>query len=72
LCDELAAILDTQMDDQRSAWDMMPDGSYAQRRAEGVEEGCQQLLIKAAERRQFEATRLRRRKPRGIARRISA
>jgi polyphosphate kinase len=72
LCVELAAILDTQMDDQRSAWDMMPDGSYAQRRAEGVEEGCQQLLIKAAERRQFEATRLRRRKPRGIARRISA
>jgi polyphosphate kinase len=72
LREELAAILDTQMDDQRSAWDMASDGSYAQRRAEGVEEGCQQLLIKAAERRQFEATRLRRRKPRGIARRISA
>ena len=49
-----------------------PDGGYVQRRAEGVEEGCQQLLVKAAERRHFEATRLRRRKPRGIARRISA
>ena len=72
LREELGAILDAQMDDQRSAWDMTPDGDYVQRQAEGVDEGCQQLLIRAAEKRYFEATRLRRRKPRGIARRISA
>ena len=69
---ELRAILDVQIDDQRSAWEMDSDGHYVQRQSSEVDEGCQQLLIKAAERRQFEATRLRRRKPRGIARRISA
>lgn len=72
LREELGAILDAQMDDQRSAWDMTPDGDYVQRQSEGVDEGCQQLLVRAAEKRHFEATRLRRRKPRGIARRISA
>jgi polyphosphate kinase len=72
LREELHSILEIQLDDQRSAWDMQPDGTYIQRRAEGVDEGSQQLLIEAAERRHFEATRLRRRKPRGIARRISA
>ena len=51
---------------------MMADGEYVQCRSEGVDEGCQQVMIQAAERRNFEATRLRRRKPRGIARRISA
>ena len=35
------------------------------------QEGCQQALIEAAETRRFEATRLRKRKPRVIARRIS-
>ncbi|MDH3472192.1 MAG: polyphosphate kinase 1 [Rhodospirillales bacterium] len=72
LREELRSILEIQLKDQRSAWDMQPDGTYIQRRAEGVDEGSQQLLIAAAERRHFEATRLRRRKPRGIARRISA
>jgi polyphosphate kinase len=69
---ELGVILDIQMNDQRSAWEMTADGEYLQRRAEGGEEGCQQALIHLAEQRYFEATRLRRRKPRGIARRISA
>jgi len=72
LREELRVILDTQMNDQRSAWDMKSDGEYVQRRVEGVEEGSQQQLVRAAEHRYFEATRLRRRKPRGIARRISA
>ncbi len=72
LREELRAILDMQMNDRRSAWEMRPDGGYVQLSAEGADEGSQQQLIRAAERRQFEATRLRRRKPRGIARRISA
>ncbi len=29
---ELRLILDTLLDDQRNAWDMLPDGSYVQRR----------------------------------------
>jgi len=72
LRDELKAILDAQIIDQRSAWDLDSDGHYVQRRSDDVDEGCQQLLVKAAEKRHHEATRLRRRKPRGIARRISA
>ena len=72
LREELCAILDFQIGDQRSAWEMDSDGHYVQRHSDGVDEGCQQLLVKAAEKRHREATRLRRRKPRGIARRISA
>jgi len=69
---ELRDILDIQIEDQRSAWEMDSDGRYVQRRADGIDAGCQQRLVKAAEKRHREATRLRRRKPRGIARRISA
>ncbi len=31
LMEELRVILDTQLEDQRSAWDMLPDGNYVQR-----------------------------------------
>jgi polyphosphate kinase len=73
LRDELRFILDTQINDRRSAWEMRPDGSYVQRqpRNEAEAVGCQQVLIAAAERRHFEASRLRKRKPRSIARRQS-
>jgi polyphosphate kinase len=69
---ELRKIFDFQLRDQRCAWDMEPDGSYIQRRpsGRGVEsKGSQQNLIAAAEKRQSRATRLRRLKPRAIARR---
>jgi polyphosphate kinase len=75
---ELRAMLDTQLDDRRSAWEMQPDGSYVQRRedeeAEADEDAPQALssqetLIARAEKRLREATRLRRRKLRGIERR---
>ena len=73
LRDELRLILDTQINDRRSAWEMRPDGSYVQRqpRKETEAVGSQQVLIAAAERRYFEASRLRKRKPRSIARRQS-
>ncbi len=32
LGEELCAILDIQLDDQRSAWNRTPDGEYVQRR----------------------------------------
>ena len=52
---------------------MQPDGSYVQRMPREGEDprGCQQLLIELAERRQKEALRLKKRKPKGIARRLA-
>jgi len=67
---ELRNVLDLHLADERSAWDMRPDGTYAQRHPSGDDaRGCQQLLIEAAERRHAEAQRLKRRKPRVIGRR---
>ena len=58
---ELRHIMDTQLSDQRGAWDMQPDGSYVQRNGMGAKHS-QQQLIERTERRLKEATRLRRRK----------
>jgi len=68
---ELRQILEVQLKDRRSAWDMQPDGSYLQRiPGEGDDpRDSQQILIDLAERRQREAQRLKKRKPKGIARR---
>jgi len=68
---ELRQILDVQLNDRRSAWDMQPDGSYVQR-IPGEDDdprSSQQMLMDLAERRQKEALRLKKRKPKGIARR---
>jgi polyphosphate kinase len=50
---ELRFILDTQLNDQRSAWQMQPDGSYQQRQPqdEAHGTGSQELLIRYAEER---------------------
>ncbi len=58
---ELRFILDTQLSDQRGAWDMQADGSYVQRTGLNAKHG-QQQMIERTERRLKEATRLRRRK----------
>ncbi|WP_275099109.1 polyphosphate kinase 1 [Sedimenticola hydrogenitrophicus] len=60
LCDELRLILDTQINDQRSAWEMQPDGSFIQRQPSTDVEavGCQQLLIQSAEKRAKQAAKL--------------
>ena len=70
---ELRQILDVQFDDRRGAWDMRSDGSYSQRvPGEGEDpRSSQQILIELAERRQKEALRLKKRKPKGIARRMA-
>jgi len=63
---ELRAMLDIQMNDQRSAWDMQSDGSYLQRRSEtGDEPGSQEQLIEFAVKKQKESLRYRRKKSRG-------
>ena len=67
---ELRAILDLHLADQRNAWEMASDGTYVQRRKPGAEIGSQQHLIERAERRQREASRLKKRRPKGIARRL--
>lgn len=69
---ELRNLLDLQLlRDRRSAWDMQSDGSYVQRQPEegGEQRGSHEQLIEAAERRQREATRLKKRRPRAVARR---
>jgi polyphosphate kinase len=69
LREELRFLLDIQLSDPRSAWEMQPDGSYLQRRPvdESNARGSQQVLIARSEKRLRQATRLRRRKPRGVA-----
>jgi polyphosphate kinase len=66
---ELRVFMDTQLADQRGAWDMQSDGSYVQRRTTGARH-AQQQMIERTEKRLREATRLRRRKVR-IAKRKS-
>jgi polyphosphate kinase len=58
---ELRNLLDTQLSDQRGAWDMQADGSYVQRTGSTAKHS-QQQMIERTERRLKEATRLRRRK----------
>jgi polyphosphate kinase len=64
----LRYVLDMQMGDHRSAWEMQPDGSYRQRQPRDSEDelGCQEQLIRWAETENRKATRLKRRKIRGI------
>jgi polyphosphate kinase len=66
---ELRVFLDTQLGDQRGAWDMHGDGSFTQRNGGPGARHAQQQLIDRTDRRLREATRLRRRKVKGIARR---
>jgi len=67
---DLRMFLDTQLSDRRSAWEMRPDGSYVQRAGSDPSvKSSQQWLVEWAEKRQKEATRLRKRKPQGIQRR---
>jgi polyphosphate kinase len=68
---ELHALFETQLGDQRSAWDMQPDGSYVQRRPRGGSRGrpCHEILIEASRLRAERARRLRKVKPRAFARR---
>jgi len=69
---ELSNIFEMQLSDQRSVWDMNSDGDYVQRRPPNTKSdsrGCQEKLIANAEKRLASASRLRRRKPRAIARR---
>ena len=56
LTKELRVLFDTHLADQRSAWDMLPDGSYVQRMPleTGASESSHSQLIAMTERRQKE------------------
>ncbi|MDX1605317.1 MAG: polyphosphate kinase 1 [Candidatus Competibacterales bacterium] len=65
---ELRQMLDVQLNDRRSAWDMQSDGSYRQRLPDENDEprGCHQIMTDLAEERQKESMRLKKRKPKGL------
>jgi len=68
---ELRTMLDVQLADRRSAWDMQPDGSYVQRApGEGDDpRGSHEILVALAEKRQKAGARLKKKKARGVVRR---
>jgi polyphosphate kinase len=74
LQERLRFILDIQLGNQRSAWEMQPDGSYVQRQPhEGGETmGAHDLLIRWTERLQKKAEKVRKRKPRVLGPRPGA
>ncbi len=66
---ELRRIFDVQFADRRSAWELQADGSSVQLRVddEGTERrGTHEQAITLASRREREASRLRKRKPKGF------
>jgi polyphosphate kinase len=63
---ELRLMLDAQMADQRGGWDMLADGSYALRSPTGSAKSSQQTMIEHIDRRLHVASRLKKRKVRGV------
>jgi len=61
---KLRDILDIQLSDKRSAWEMQTDGTYIQRKATGRAEqaGSQEILIEQAAKRLADAQRLSKKK----------
>jgi polyphosphate kinase len=66
---DLRTVLDVQLAPNRNAWAMQPDGTY--RRIAPDAPSCQQALIDLAESRKKSAGKLRKRRPKGFARRSS-
>ena len=65
LQDEVRYLLDTQLSDQRSAWEMHSDGSYTQ--GNGAGKSCQDVFVVRAEAHLRAATRLQARKTKSVA-----
>jgi polyphosphate kinase len=65
---ELRFILDTQLNDARLGWEMRSDGSYVRRGDpdDMTEPGTHRRMIEWAAERHRDATRLKRRRPRGL------
>jgi polyphosphate kinase len=68
---ELRTILDVQLSGDHGEWGMQSDGTYVRHAPEGDFKSSQQLLIELAEKRQREAGRRRKLRPKGVARRAA-
>ena len=68
---DLRAVLDAQLSPNCNAWEMHSDGSYVRPPNGQTAKSCQQVLIDLAEKRLREASRLKRRRPQGFARRAT-
>jgi polyphosphate kinase len=67
----LREILDIQLSNQRSGWDMQADGTYIQRKASvrAEQEGSQEILIQQADKRLADAQRMSKKKKKKIVKR---
>ncbi len=68
---DLRAILDIQLAPNRNAWAMQADGTYGRVTGDDAP-SCQQALIDLAEKRHRDASKLRKRRPKGFARRSTS
>jgi len=68
LCEQLREFMEIQFNDKISAWELQTDGSYLPMTPQPRKgaAGCQEKLIKLAEKRQHEVHRLRKRKARQV------
>ena len=66
---ELRIVLDFQLRPNRCQWEMLADGTYARTAAADASPACQQAMIDFAETRQTEATKVKKRRSKGFARR---
>ena len=68
---ELRTMLDLQLKPNRAAWEMRSDGSYVRLASDDSASNCQQALIDLFENREKEASKTRRRRRKGFARRAA-
>ena len=66
---ELRIVLDLQLRANRCQWEMLADGTYVRTAAADAAPACQQAMIDFAETRQTEATKVKKRRSKGFARR---
>ncbi|MGA3230597.1 MAG: polyphosphate kinase 1, partial [Candidatus Binatus sp.] len=66
---ELRIVLDVQLRPNRCQWEMLADGTYVRTAAADASPACQQAMIDFAETRQTEATKVKKRRSKGFARR---
>jgi polyphosphate kinase len=67
---ELRVVLDIQLRPNRCQWEMMSDGTYVRTATADAAPACQQAMIDFAETRQTEATKVKKRRSKGFARRV--
>ena len=66
---ELRTVLDIQLRPNRCQWEMQPDSTYVRTREADAAPTCQQVVIDFVEKRQTEATKVKKRRSKGFARR---